>query len=356
VTDADRDDEARLAEQLSGLELTTRYAADVVGPLLDRHVPDVPVALARLGSGSDLLGFDDAISRDHDWGLRLTVLVPGAHVARVDALLEAELPASFLGLPVRFPTTWEPRVRHRAEVVDPHEMAASRAGVRADRELTTEDWLSLTGQGVLEVIGGPVLRDDDGVLTAIRARLARYPEPIRRHVLAAGWARIGQELPFLGRTALRGDEAGSRVIAGRLVRTLMHLGIVLEGGWAPYGKWLGSAFAALPVLGPLAAELDRAITAGEWGEREASLVRAIDAIATRQGELGLPTRLPATEPFWDRPFAGLRDLPEAMRESIDDPAVRALPLVGVPEQWSDSVDLLVDHERRRRMQRALLAG
>ena len=39
-----------------------------------------------------MLGLDDDTSHDHDWGLRLTVLVDENDVGRVDAALEAELP------------------------------------------------------------------------------------------------------------------------------------------------------------------------------------------------------------------------------------------------------------------------
>jgi hypothetical protein len=46
------------------------------------------------------------MSRDHDWGLRLTLLVDHADVvADLDALLERSLPAAYLGQPTRFATT-----------------------------------------------------------------------------------------------------------------------------------------------------------------------------------------------------------------------------------------------------------
>lgn len=56
----------------SGAALSREYWQDVVAPLLEKHLPGLPYAAARLGSGSDVLGLDDHQSQDHDWGLRLT--------------------------------------------------------------------------------------------------------------------------------------------------------------------------------------------------------------------------------------------------------------------------------------------
>ena len=53
---------------LPGRELARQFHADVVGPLLAESMPRLRYAAGRLGSGSDVLGLDDAMSRDHDWG------------------------------------------------------------------------------------------------------------------------------------------------------------------------------------------------------------------------------------------------------------------------------------------------
>ena len=68
---------------LHGAALARAYFDDLVRPLLDAHFPGVPYAAARLGSGSDVLGFDDATSRDHDWGCRLTLLLDDAAASRL---------------------------------------------------------------------------------------------------------------------------------------------------------------------------------------------------------------------------------------------------------------------------------
>jgi hypothetical protein len=336
----------------SGAALARAYLDEVVAPLVRDRWPGMEYAAARLGSGSDVLGLDDAMSRDHDWGLRLNLLVPGDLVAAVDDRLAEQLPESFAGRPTRFATTGDPTVRHRVQVETARDLAVSRLGVDPTRDLAVDDWLSLTGQAVLEVTGGEVFVDDVGELDGIRRRLEWYPDDLWRHVVATDWARLAQELPFVGRTAERGDELGSRVLAARLAGIAMHLGHLLDRRWPPYAKWLGASFARLPRAAVALGPLDRALATSDWSRREGGLVEAMRALTVVQGEVGLPTVDDPVEPFWGRPYLGVgAAVVEALEASITDPLVRALPRgVGSAEQWSDNVDVLT-HAGRRRLPR-----
>ncbi|HET7397530.1 MAG TPA: DUF4037 domain-containing protein [Intrasporangium sp.] len=335
----------------SGVELSRSYFEHVVRPAVEARWPGLPYAAARLGSGSDVLGLDDATSRDHDWGLRLNLLVPSEVVDDVDAHLTVHLPESFAGHPARFATTWDPVVRHRVQVQTARDLAVSRLGVDPTRDLTVDDWLSLTGQAVLEVTAGEVFADGAGELGGIRQRLGWYPDDVWRHVVATDWARLGQELPFVGRTAERGDDLGSRIVAARLAGIAMHLGHLLERRWPPYAKWLGTSFARLPSASTALAPLHRALAADDWRQREGGLVEALVVLAKVQGEVGLPTVDDPVEPFWDRPYRGVRAaVVDALESSITDRAVRSLPRgVGSVEQWSDNVDVLMQPSRRPRV-------
>ena len=206
---------------LRGTEVARAFFSGVVEPLLGRALPGLRYAAARLGSGSDVLGLDDATSRDHDWGCRLTLLVDEDdrdQVPRIGRMLQAELPERFGEFPVRFPVTWDASVSHRVEVATVADFAASRLGVDPTGGLSVLDWLILTGQSVLEVTAGPVFADRTRALAAVRTLLAWYPPDVERYVLAAGWQRLCQLLPMVGRTAESGDELGSRLLSAKLAR------------------------------------------------------------------------------------------------------------------------------------------
>jgi Domain of unknown function (DUF4037) len=336
----------------SGRELARLFYAGVVAPLLAGAMPGLRYAAGRLGSGSDVLGLDDEMSRDHDWGCRLTLLVDepdrGA-VPQIGDLLERELPESYRGWPVRFPMTWDSSVSHKVEVATVAGFAAGRLGADPAAGLSVPDWLMLTGQSVLEVIAGPVFTDQTRELAPVRAMLAWYPADVERYVLACGWQKITQLLPLAGRAAGRGDELGSRLLCARLTGDLMWLAFALSRRWPPYAKWRGTLFRELPVAAGLAAPLAAAATAPVWREREDGLAAACETLLAAQRARGLPAPAVAVTPFWDRPYRTVDPaIPQALLAEVTDPQIARLPVgIGSIEQWSDNDDILAHPERRQ---------
>lgn len=334
---------------MSGAELSRAFFDQVVGPLLGERFPGLPLAAGRLGSGSDVLGLDDDVSRDHDWGLRLSLFVPPDAIDEVDRELDERLPESFRGSPVRFAFTGATESRHHVEIGSVRDFVESRLGFDPRAGVSVTDWLSISGQAVLEVTAGPVFADTAGELTAARRALAWYPDDLWRYVIACDWVRIEQELPLVGRAADTGDDLGSRVIASRLVHTIMHLGFLLERRWPPYAKWVGTLFGALECADEVRPALEAVLRASTPTERHRGITAALESMNRRQTALGLSGASPATIPFWDRPH--LQPNPEIVAQLTDGiraEEVRRLPRGrGSVEQCTDNVDVLVDPVARR---------
>jgi uncharacterized protein DUF4037 len=334
----------------AGIHLARNYYTDVVAPLLERRLPGLRYAAARLGRGSEVLGLDDDMSRDHDWGLRLELFVEPDAVDAVTALLDDHLPESYAALPVRFATSWDHAVRHRVEVATVPGFVTSRLGADATTALAPVEWLSLTGQSVLEVTSGEVFADTLGTLTLVRRRLAWYPDDVWRYVVAADWSRLGQEMPVMSRAGRRGDALGSRVVAARLVGVAMHLAFLLSQRWPPYPKWLGTVFARLPLARDLGGPLAVVLAADGWRERQDALGESLAVLLGAQQNAGLPVPAGApAAPFFDRPFLAVRgEVATLLLDSVTDPVVRQLPAgLGAVEQWVDNVDVLTRPALRR---------
>jgi hypothetical protein len=333
---------------VAGAELAAAFHRELVGPILAGT--GVAYAAGRLGTGSDVLGLDDERSRDHDWGCRLTVLVDETDrdaVAGLVQRLEQGLPDRFRGHPVRFGTTWRETVSHQVEVATVRDYSVGRLGGYPGPDMSIVDWLTLTGQGVLELVAGPVFVDSTVELGPVRSRLAWYPSDVERYVLACGWQRIAQRMPMVGRTAETGQTLQSRLLGATLVDDLIRLAFLLHRQWEPYDKWRGALFERLPTAATLTPHLDAAITADDWRQRESALAAAAERLADVQRSRGLPTPAVAVIPFFNRPYRTVTDeLAGRLLHDVTDPALRALPLIGSLSQWVDSVDVLADATNR----------
>jgi hypothetical protein len=328
------------------IELSRRFYDDVLRDAIE----PTPHAAARVGAGSDVLGFDTSRSTDHDWGPTCQVFVAADDVETVRARIESTLPDEFGGWPVRY--GWdEVPVQHHVEVRMLRSWLLEELAVDPRDGMNAGDWLLLPQQQVLQVTAGAVFHDEDGELTAVRAQLAWYPHDVWLYLLGSAWRRVSQEEAFVGRTAEVGDELGSRIVTARIARDLIRLCFLIERRYAPYSKWLGTAFARIDAGAEIGPPLERALAATDHAAREAGLVEAYEAVARRSNALGLTDGDvdPAVRPFYGRPFLVLMAdrFADAYFDAVEDPWLRSLPPVGGVDQYIDSTDALYPDRARR---------
>jgi hypothetical protein len=346
---------------MSGLALAGRFHRHVVGPLL----VDTPHAAALLGDGSEVLGYDDDVSPDHDFGPRVQIfLPPRVDPAGVHRLLGA-LPTEFEGFPVAYAGSDHPDgvPRHQVEVTTAEEFFTRRLGVDPVEGMAPADWLLTPTQVLATMTAGTVFHDPAGVLGRRREALRWYPDDVWRYALAAAWLRIGQEEAFVGRTGATGDELGSRIVATRLVRDLVRLAFLVERRWAPYGKWLGRAFGELPLAAALNPLLTTAVGTSRWRDREGAVCSAGRILAEATDDLGLCAPVdPAPRRFHTRDIRviGAERFTVALTDTITDPSLRTVlaglggrrggpvtVLPGTIDQAVDSTDVLCHPARCR---------
>ncbi len=353
---------------IPGLELSRRFYWEAVRPVLDRSWRGLPHAAALIGSGSETIGFDDEMSTDHGWGPRLQLFLRledwESHAEDIDAALRDRLPHSFLGYPTNFSepnpddngvqlleATDSGAVNHRVETQTVGGFFCAYLNFDVSREIGTADWLTFPQQKLRTITAGGVFHDVIG-LEKVRARFRWYPPDLWRYMLAAGWARIGQEEHLMGRAGLAGDELGSALIGSRLVRDVMRLCFLMERQYAPYAKWFGTAFAQLESAAGLTDILLAVQRADTWQERERWLSEAYWVVAGRHNRLGLTESMPEKPVrFFGRPFRvmALHGYADALLGCVEDPEVLLLAKrrpIGSIDQFSDSTDLLEAAELR----------
>jgi hypothetical protein len=372
---------------IPGRELSARFYAEAVRPILDASFPNLPHAAALIGSGSEVLGFDTPVSADHHWGPRAMLFLDERdHVTHAEAIRETlrhRLPHRFLDWPTNFaaPTPEDPGtqllaptsegpVDHRVEVLTVAGFFRDYLGYDLTEPPTPADWLTFPSQKLRTIAGGSIFHDAIG-LGETCARFSWYPHDVWLYLLASGWNRISQEEHLMGRAGQVGDELGSSIIAARLVRDLMRLSFLMERQHAPYPKWFGTGFARLEIAAVLTPLFHRVLRAETWPERDHALGEGYEVVARRHNALGVTKPLISTSkpfPDWharpDRPvsvFTSAEGRPfrtifagrfvSALRELITDPAVRDIPVdIGSIDQWSDSTDMVEQVQLRQRLE------
>lgn len=359
---------------IPGLQLSEAFYWEIVRPLLDAEFPELPHAAALIGSGSEVLGYDDPMSTDHHWGPRLLLFLDEAthaqFAAAIHDTLRHKLPYEFHGYPTNFgdPDPDDSGVQlleaiasgpinHRVDVLTVRSFFHGYLNFDIDHPLEAADWLTFPQQKLRTITGGAVYHDEVGLHEA-RARFAWYPHDVWLYLLASNWMRIGQEEHLMGRAGLVGDELGSALIGSRLVRDLMRLCFLMERQYAPYPKWFGTAFNQLACAADLAPLLRRALGATAWQERETHLAAAYAIVAAMHNRLQITEPLPEqARSFFGRPFQviALHGFADALLAQIRDPAVRQIAQqrpIGSLDLFSDNTDLL-ENPHLRPLLRAL---
>ena len=262
----------------TGLAAAERFYSTTVAP----RVVGIPHAAALIGPGSEVLGFDDATSEDHDFGTRVQLFAADAAGAGALAIATESLRSGTI-------ETWAAP-----------DFFAARLGFDAPEPPTFAQWLATPTQVLAELTGGGVFHDDD-VLAPRRANLKWYPEDVWRLVLAAAWLRVAQHQPLHGRAGLVGDALSARVMAARLAHDAMRLTFLIERRWAPYDKWLGTALRTTALGEQVESGLEAAL-AGRDAKRQAERLNGVfGVLGDATNSLDLAPAVPtAPVRFWSR--------------------------------------------------------
>jgi hypothetical protein len=301
------DNIGRLRTMPTGQEISVDFIRRVVWPALQREFPDESrrLAVAVIGTGSDVTGLDDEVSRDHHWGPRANVMVlpedAGRLLPQVRESLHRILPDTFDGYPVIMDTVVMTGVCCTA--IDQF----FRYFLGTDELPGTDaDWLTLCEVDLRHATAGVVVVDEAGELTRRRLALAYYPDHVWRKRLADWCMYItGRDAPYnLYRVAKRRDALTGAMYKALYLKQVMEFLFMLNRQYAPYTKWLNRTFRQLPrYAAEVAPMLDAIFAEGDLVRNVHQMIDVNYMLAEALAELGL-TRKPVRVPFEE----GLTDL------------------------------------------------
>ena len=243
---------------MNGLEISQAYFDAYGMPMLEEKFPELlpHIAAGLFGSGSECFGFDDELSRDHDFDPGCMLLLPGEDV--IDRKQEFALERAYTALPKEFMGVERPMLAPvggaRRGVMRMADFFTEKTGSPSG-ELTVEQWLSIPSYALAESVNGQVFFDGSGELSRVREVLAHYPEDVRRKKLAGHLLLAAQAGQYNFLRCLRhGETAAAQLAVIAFAQSVMEIVFLLNDVYQPFYKWRFRAMRALPKL-PFAAEL-----------------------------------------------------------------------------------------------------
>jgi len=313
---------------MQGLEISRRFYDECVEPLMTKELPDLVPSLAvgLVGEGSECFGFDDAFSKDHDWGAGVCLWCPDELVSeiydRVESML-GQLPSEFLG----FPTRMAPERRNgRVGLMGIGEFYG-RFTNQPQPPQSVEQWWAIPEHFLAVCTNGQVFSDPSGQFTAYRQSLLDYyPEDVRLKRMAARCANMAQSGQYnLLRSLKRGDNAASVMAVSRFVEAAISFLFLMNKRYVPFYKWAFRACKDLPDTAAILETLEQ-LAGCPWtqsGVGVEEVQQMVESVCIRCADQLRSAGLTSTSDNW------LMLHSEEMQQHIEHDGLRNLPpLVG----------------------------
>ena len=307
---------------MKGMKLARDYFMQYGRPMLEERFGAYMsrITIGLCGEGSECFGFDDEISRDHDFGPAFCLWLDRELMEKIGERLIAEyeaLPASFYGMPVRRDGRMS---GHRVGVWESGEFYRHFLGSTVGPQ-TQMEWLNLPDSYLAVATNGAVFQEGSGSFLEVRGRLkAGHPEDVRIKKMVARAANMSQSGQYnFPRSVRRGEYVAAGLALAEFVRHGMVMIYLLNHRYAPFYKWMHRGLGELPILGTtqkLFAQLMDPCPEPSFWEQKQELIETICGLISaewqRQGLIG------TTDPF-------LQNSLDELMKQIQDPQIAALP-------------------------------
>ena len=216
------------------------------------------IAAGLVGHGSECYGFDDEISRDHDFGPGFCLWLTDEDYAKIGEDLQAaynDLPQEFAGFGSREET---PRAKScerskRVGVFSTSEFFENITGFSAAPSQNEPYlWLSLNESTLAAATNGQIFADPLGEFSKTRQSFKLMPDDVRISLISRRLGMMAQAGQYnVPRMLARKDGAAAWLSINEFVRATASIVFLLNNpisaGYLPYYKWQFAALRKLSV-------------------------------------------------------------------------------------------------------------
>lgn len=302
---------------MQGLALCREYAESIGIPEIQKHFPDeMPkIAAGLVGDGSECYGFDDAVSRDHDWGPGFCIWLADEDYPRLAGKLKflyESLPKVFHGVGPRNTSAFG---EDRVGVFSVSQFYSGFIGT-GEIPNTPDDWLMIPENALCAATNGEVFMDGPGEFTRIRKGLLDfYPEDVRRKKIASRLMTLGQSGQYnFPRSVTRKEWVAAGYAETKFISDAISLVFLINRKYTPFYKWMHRALKELPTEGPRMYEMVEALVLEKNFSRKQEQIQRISEKLIR---------MLADEGLTDTDSPYLLDHGPEVQKTISDPSLRA---------------------------------
>ncbi len=357
---------------IKGMELCENFFHDCAKAVIEDNFPKLCYSAGLIGYGSDVLGYDDAVSTDHMWGPRFYLFLRKEDISQKEKIFRTlceRLPYTYCGYSVNFtePDPNDCGVRHLQFInqgnVSPlifiqtfEDYLTEQLGISDLDHIQPCGWLVFSEHRLLSLVSGKFFADGLNCSKKL-SKIKFYPKDVKLYLVASNWDCISSEQAFVKRCGEYGDEIGSKIICARICERLMRLCFLYKDTYAPYSKWFGTAFSKLDVDDKLKQAINDALSAGSSEARENSIVCAQALTADLHNASGLTGFVNyQIESYFGRNIKVIfaDQFADAARKELINTAFEKIPLIGTFSQIGGLSSVSDDINYRRQLMRFYL--
>ncbi len=197
------------------------------------------IAVGIAGEGSDCFGYDDIISKDHDFGTGVCLWITDEDME----LFGQSLSKAYNDLVDSCERSYyTDRLRERRGVMTIHDFYSNILQIDCDIKhctISEDDWYKLDHSCLKTATNGKIFRDDLGVFTAFRNYLmGYYPDRVWKRRIAEQMHEYSASLQVnYARCMTRNDLVAAELCRAKGLSSAMELYFLIKREYPPYYKW-----------------------------------------------------------------------------------------------------------------------
>ncbi len=248
---------------MKGIDCSRTFFEKYGKPMIERDFPEYSgrIAAGLVGHGSECFGYDDELSRDHDFDVGFCIWITEEDERKIGF----KLFRAYSKLCKEF---------GESNISQKSLLGSNQKGVRTISEFysqytgfsgapeSVEAWLYTPSHYFAEAVNGEVFYDPLGKFSEIRAQIKHgMPEDVRLKKIASSALYMAQTGQYNYKRCIKHKEmAAAQIALADFIKHGVEMAFLLDRAHMPYYKWMFRAMHELPTHGKNAILLENIIT------------------------------------------------------------------------------------------------